>query len=644
IQPMTPPAFERLVKICLAKDPDERWQTAHDVKLQLREIARDEPRSVTAAAPIITSAPRRASLFPWLAATVLALLAAALFGLYFTARKQLPVLRVSLAPPERTRFNLSGDNSGPAAISPDGHYVVFAASAGNGAQLYLRSLDDLAARPLPGTEGGMFPFWSPDSRSVAFFTPDKLKRVDISGGSAVSICDGSIPRGGSWGPDGTILAALYYNAGIFRVPASGGTPTALTKVDYPTFSSHRWPSALPDGKHFLYLAVNHDAPTGPNTAIFFASLDGKENRRLFSSLSNAIYADGHLLFMREKSLMAQPFDPSAGKFTGEPRTLHENVQYDTAVWRENVSVSNNGLMLYASGEISGSETLTWFDRTGKQIGTLGEAGAFQEVGLSPDNKRLAVTDMNSAAATIWIYDLESKQKTRLTFNSGVSRNPTWSPDGHEVAFTSHQQESLSAQATVGGTPERILLSLPSNTGTIAQPGYAGFGAVTGWSRDGKYLMYQLGLDLWVLPLTGEDRKPFKYTQGREGVFSPDGRWVAYVYIEQGNVPQLFVAPFPWTGAKWQVSQGLGTQPRWRADGRELYYYDLSQINAADVNGAGTTFQVGGTKPLFHVELTGLSLEYSASNDGQRFLAIAPAESSSQSLTLVQNWTSELGAR
>jgi len=349
--------------------------------------------------------------------------------------------------------------------------------------------------------------------------------------------------------------------------------------------------------------------------------------------------------MRENSLMAQPFDPATGKFTGEPKTLHENVQYDTAIWRENVSVSDNGMMLYASGGVTGGESLAWYDRSGKQLGTIGEPGSFQEIDLSPDEKKLAATDFNSAAATIWIYDLGGKPRTRLTFNSGVSRNATWSPDGSQIAFTSHQQENISVLATSGGSPEQILLSLPPRSTISPQPTDAGFGAVTSWSHDGRSLMYEQANTLWTLPMSSEikpaDRKPVKYTEGRMGAFSPDGRWVAYVYVEPGRIPEVFVAPFPWTGAKWQVSQGLGTQPRWRADGKELYYYDLSQIYAVDVDGKGAAFQVGSSTPLFRPGLTGLSMEYSPTHDGQRFIAITTGGGSSQSLTLVQNWEMEL---
>ncbi len=633
MQPMTPPAFERLVKICLAKDPDERWQTAHDVKLQLKQIA--EGGSQTSA-PALAAPPRkRSNPLPWGVAAILGAVAmVALVMAYLANQKQLPVLRVVIDPPPKTQFNLSGDTAGPAMISPDGRYIVFSATSLGVTQLYLRGLEALASDPLPGTQGAGYPFWSPDSRSIAFFTQDKLKRIEIGGGAApVTICDSTLGRGGSWGPDGTIVAALSYNTGISRVPASGGTPTALTKVDNVTYSSHRWPSFLPDGKHFLYIAINHAAPSSPETGVFMASLDGKEDRLLFHTLSNAIFASGHLLFMRDNSLVAQPFDPAAGKFTGDPQQLMENVQLDAGLWRANLSASTGGTLIYASGVATGNQIVTWYDRSGKVLGTVGELGAFYELALSPDEKKLAVADANSATATIWIHDLSSKLKTRLSFNGGVQRTPIWSPDGRKVAFASNQQANISVQTIDSGVPAEVLLA-------TADAG------LENWSRDGRYLLYSQGralnLDLWVLPLFG-DHKPFRYGQSAQyhGEFSPDGRWIAYGAPDESGNPAIFVAPFPWTGAKWQISNGTGQEPHWRADGKELYYHDFTSLIAVEVNGTGSAFQVGNSRKLFLSSVQYLGHQYAPSRDGQRFIAIAPSEGSSQTLNLVQNWTAEL---
>ncbi len=634
VQPLTPPALERLVKICLSKDPDDRWQTAHDVKLQLKQIAEGASQASAPAMPAPQH--KRGNAWVWVLTGILGVVAGvALVMAYVASHRDMRVLRVELNPPDKMQFNLSGDHGGPAMISPDGRYLVFSAYGSGGAQLYLRSLDSTSPQALPGTEGAMFPFWSPDSRSVAFFTDDKLKRIEVSGGTPVTICGSTLGRGGSWNQDGTIVAALSYNTGLSQVPASGGTPTPVTTIDGVHYSSNRWPWFLPDGKHFLYIAVKHNAPTSPETAVFLASLDGKENRLLFHTLSNPIYASGRLFFQRENSLVAQSFDPSNGKFSGEPQTLSENVQFDPGLWRMNLSASSDGMMLYASGTASGTEILTWYDRSGKRLGTVGEQGEFYDLDLSPDEKKIATTELNTAIATIWIRDLANNLKTRLTFSDGAHLTPLWSPDGKEVAFTSNQQAAISVKTIGSSAPERTLLSSPN-------PIYQ---AISDWSHDGRYLMYEQGTgvntDLWVLPLSG-DSKPFPYTSGSSrGTFSPDGHWVAYVGQEGGR-PEVFVAPFPWTGAKWQVSNGGGAGPRWRADGKELFYFDFNGVTAVEVDGAGSAFQVGSSKLLFRLPLRGImSREYAPSHDGQRFIAVTPSEGSSQSLTLIQNWPAEL---
>jgi len=635
VQPMTPPALERLVKICLAKDPDERWQTAHDLKLQLRSIA--EAGSQAGAAALGVPHRRRGNGLAWGVAVLGLVAAASLTAVYFGGQKPLPVLRLSINSPEKTQFNLSGDDSGPPVISPDGRYVVFSAANSSGSQLYLRALDSVSAQPLAGTEGGTFPFWAPDSRSIAFFTNSKLKRMEI-GGAPIAICDAALARGGSWNQDGTIVAALSFTDGISRVPASGGVPALVTHLDNVTYTSHRWPWFLPDAKHFLYIAVNHNSPASPDTGVFFASLDGRENRLLFHTNSSAIYANGYLLSLRDNALVAQPFDPSAGKFTGEAQTLSESVNLDGGLWRENLSASTSGMLAYASGTATGTQSVNWVDRSGKSLGPVGERGGFYELELSPDQKKVAVTNSNSAAATIWVYDLASKLKTRLTFGGGgVQRGPVWSPDGHQIAYTSSQGSQISVKDVGGIAPEQTVSSSPQ--GTLQM--------VTSWSPDGRYLVFQRGAGLnqkmWVLPLFG-DRKPFQYGESPtgmfSGVFSPDGRWVAYHASENGQL-QTFVAPFPWTGAKWQVSFGNGVFPRWRADGKEIYYFDFGSLVATDVDGSGSAFRVGGSKPLFQIGLRGLSREYAVSRDGQRFLVISENQGASQALIVVQNWQAEL---
>jgi eukaryotic-like serine/threonine-protein kinase len=638
LQPMTPPAFERLVKSCLAKDPDDRWQTAHDVKLQLRQIL-EGGSQITSSAVAIQPLRKRASRLPWIIAAALAAVAVlALFFLYQAEQKQLPVLRVEINPPEKLLFNLSGDHGGPATISPDGRYIVFSAYGPAGAQLYLRALDSISSQPLAGTEGAMFPFWSPDSRSIAFFTDDKLKRIDATGGTPVTICESTLGRGGSWGPDGTIVAAISYNTGISRVSANGGTPTPVTTIDAIQYSSHRWPWFLPDGKHFLYVAVKHNAPNSPDTAVFFASLDGKENRLLFHTLSNAIYVSGRLLFQRDNSVVAQSFDPVAGKFSGEPQTLSENVHLDSGLWRMNLSASNDGMLVYASGTSSGTEILTWYDRSGKKLGTVGEQTEYFDLDLSPDEKQLAATELNTATATIWVHDLANNRKTRLTFSGGAHLTPFWSPDGKQIAFTSNQQAAIAVKTIGSSAPEQTLLSSPKPI----------FQAISDWSHDGRYLMYEQGIgfnvDLWVLPMSG-DHKPFLYTNAASrGTFSPNGRWVAYVAQESGR-PEVFVAPFPWTGTKWQISNGGGAEPRWRGDGKELFYFDLNGLVAVQVDSSGPAFQIGSSKLLFRIPLRGIiAREYAPSKDGQRFIAVSPSEGSSQSLTLVQNWLAELKSK
>lgn len=655
VQPMAPPALDRAVKTCLAKDPDERFQTVHDLKLQLKWIADGGLGSGSQAGIPVPGGVRRKNREPiaWASAAVLAIGAAVLATMYFDGQKQI-VVRSEISAPSKTRFNFTGDVGGPPTISPDGSRIVFSAASEGKNQLYLRSLDSMFTQPLPGTENATFPFWSPDSRSVAFFTGGKLKRIDIAGGPPATICDAPNSRGGSWGSSGIIVFTPNFNTSLFRVPASGGVPVEIFKLDFPRYTTYRWPWFLPDGKHFLYLAANHNAPSGPDNGVFFAALDGKENRLLFLTQSNVIYASGYLVFLRNNALLAQPFDASAGQLRGEPNVLDDDVQYDSGVWRGTVAASENGMLLYEPGQGGTGQTVAWFDRSGKQLSAIADKDSYVGVQLSPDGKKVGLS-IGSLLSTIWVYDLRSDLKTRLTFGANTAYTDlAWSPDGAQIAYTASDVPAglskaiILSKSSVGAGEEKKLLGLT--------PGREVAQTICDWSPDGRWILYARGasgvgadgIDLWVLPLTGGQR-PFPYATGpgdqQQGQFSPDGRYVAYASNETGR-PEIYIAPFPWTGAKWQVSTDGGGVPRWRHDGKELFFdvVDNGQIMAAEIKAGVTSVQVGKAVPLFRIKFRSSGTPYAVSNDGQRFVAITSGEEQSLPLTLVQNWSAAMGKR
>jgi Tol biopolymer transport system component len=649
LQPASPPALERLIQKCLAKDPDDRWQSAGDLASELRWIAEAEPASGKQAALPAAQAGRgsRREWLAWALAGVALAAAAGLQIFHVANREPQRVLRAQIIAPEKLRFNFVGDNSGPLVISPDGTHVVFSAITEGKTQLYVRPMDSLIPQPLPGTEDGNFPFWSPDSRSVAFFANGKLRRMDISGGPAVNLCDAPIGRGGSWGKSGVILFAPNFGSALFQVPESGGTPVAVTKLDA-KYTTHRWPWFLPDGRHFLYLAANHNAPESPDTGVFLGSLDGKESRLVVLARSNALYVSGLLLFVRDNALMAQAFDASSGQLQGEPAVLTDSVQVDSSVWRGTFTASQNGTLIYAPSVGSLGTALSWLDRGGKPVGTTGAPDSYNQVQISPDGKKLALS-IGANLGAIWTYDLARNIRTRLTFENENLDALAWSPDGSQIAYTSlgnavRDRTALRIKAASGaGEARQVLETDDPNI------------ALSDWSPDGRYLLYHTGtpamgtgIDVWVLPLFG-DHKPVPYATGpgdqAYAQFSPDGRWVAYASRE-ANVWSVFVAPFPWTGAKWQVASNDVCFPRWRRDGKELYFLSVGsgQLMAAEVNGRGAGFEVGQVRPLFTVNNIAANIEstqYAASGDGQRFVFITTGEGGSQPLVLVQNWTAGL---
>jgi hypothetical protein len=341
LKPNTPVAFEHVVTTCLQKNPEERYQSAQDIKLELRWIAADRPAPAVAAA---TPEPaKKKERIGWAAVVVAAIvLGAAGAILFYHPTQSARSIRAVIDPPEKTSLNLTGDSAGPPVLSPDGAAIAFAATAADGkTALWVRPTNTLEARMLPGTTGAMFPFWSPDSRSVGFFAETRLKTIELSGGTAQIVCDATLGRGAAWGPGDVIIFSGGPISPLLRVNASGGTPTAFTSIDAAQHTSHRWPFFLPDGQHVLYLAMHHDPTKSANNTIYYASLDGKENRPLFHSQTNAIYADGFLLFGRGDQLMAQAFNPSSGKLRGSPQSVLTGVMNDAATWHMDASASED---------------------------------------------------------------------------------------------------------------------------------------------------------------------------------------------------------------------------------------------------------------------------------------------------------------
>jgi serine/threonine protein kinase len=646
-EPLTPSALERLIRKCLAKDPDERWQNAGDLASELKWIAEGGEVSPAEISPP-TNTPGKHPLWPWVITVVCALAAIAPAVMHFVFRQPQAVIRTQIAPSEKLQFNFVGDSGGPPVISPDGTHIVFSAKAEDKTHLYLRSLDKLTPQPLLGTQDATWPFWSPDSRSVGFFADGKLKRIDVAGGPAVIVCDEVNARGGAWSKDGTIAFEPFPTQPLFRVPATGGTPVALTKLS-DKYTTHRWPQFMPDGQHFIYFAANHSAPAGPDTALFWASLDGKQNKQLLHTFFSAVYASGYLLYVRDNTLLAQPFDPSAGELKGQAIVLNDDVQADLAVWRGTFSASEN-LLIYQPASGGAGLRLTWMDRSGKETGNVMGPDMYNEIELSPDGKKAAVT-VGNPMGVIWIYDLERSTRTRFTFGNDDTDSPVWSHDGKQIAYLAAEpggkRYDVMVKAADGSGEAKLLMPVDIAAGGAQQ-------GLWDWSPDGRYLLYASGtwgtgsgMHIWALPLSGG--KPLAYAAGAGdqsfAQFSPDGRWVAYQSTEAGVV-EIYVAPFPWTGAKWQLSSSNGIVPRWSRDGKEVVFQALgsNETFAAQLDGHGSSIAVGEIRVLF--EATDLSpntaaRQYDVTRDGQRFLEITTGDTGRLPLTIIQNWTAEL---
>jgi len=637
VQPMTPPALERTVKNCLAKDPDDRVQTAHDVKLLLQSIAEGAPgRAIAGAAP--AGRQRRDRLGWFVAGSLLLLLAATGATWWMRSQRTPPPMYFNAS----VRFAASN-----LALSPDGRTVAMVAYS-NQANKYVIWTQEVGGRDvtaLPGTEGASHPFWSQDGRSIGFFAQGKLKRVDgFSGRSPQVLCDAPHGRGGTWNRDGVILFSPEGFGGLFRVSAAGGTPIEVTKAEASlTEFSHRWPVFLPDGRHYLYLAANFSGQLEKNM-IYVGSLDSAERRPIVSASSNAVYAEpGYLLYMRDNALVAQPFDSGKYEVRGETRTVSDEVRYSPIIDLAVFDAKGEGTLVVQTGKSTEKSLLEWFDRSGRPTGSIGAPGVFANPRLSPDGRSVVVdqTDTDVRRINIWIHELVTGATARLTFGGAADQLPVWSPDGKRVVFSSNQKVhfSLYQKNADGSGPEQEVADLGA-----PQQG------VWDWSRDGRYLLLLKNSALWYMSLSDRQAKPFIQAKStvRNAQFSPDGRWVAYASNDTGSW-EVYVSPFPNAESKWQVSKAGGEEPRWRRDGRELFYVSGEGTMMAAPVSTGAGFEAGPPVPLFQTHprepISVMdAFSYDVAADGQRFLINTRVdEPQAAPLSVILNWNSDLAA-
>jgi len=663
--PEIEPELDRVVLECLQKEPDERCQSAKEVSRDLKRYKRESGRqrvsrissvqpiqkpmqstgqmSVPNVQPDSVREPRKqsASARRWMGIAIVMFIAfgAAMFAIWRATSVEVYPVRATLLPPDLTSFNTS--DGGHLMVSPDGHYLAFVATDSVGKdQLLVRALSSITALPLPGTGNAAYPFWSYDSRSIAFFAGGKLKRVDAAGGPVTTICDASDGRGGSWNQAGVIIFAPSSDSPIHRVAAAGGASIAITSIDTAKKeTSHRWPFLLPDDKHFLFTSQTGGGGEG---GILVASLDDSSRKSILSVASNAEFRSGYLLYVHQNNLIAHPFDPDNAEFTGDPVPIAERIVFRDARSRGIFSFSENGVLVYQSGKTREAQMFL-VDRSGKILTQLKSKAPAYWAAFSPDGKRVVqdIFDDASRSYDIWLYDLARDFSTRFSFDPEDDYVPTFSPDGNSVIFSSERK----------GSPDLFLKDLSGMKNEEFLYGSPLQDYATSWSPEGKsVLLSVLGnqktkWDLLLLPVTGDKNPvPLAQTEFNEwmGMFSPDGRWISYQSDESGKY-EIYVRTLDAQGGKWQVSVGGGETVRWPRKSKEIIYISGDRkIMSAEVKYTTSSFEVVRTTVLFELNIKGVGTFMDISADGQRFLlSIASVEESSTPATLVMNWNEEL---
>jgi serine/threonine protein kinase len=629
-----PPRVRGLLRRCLTKEPRNRLRDIGDARIAIEEVqsGAQTDGDVPHAPPRHQSKVLVGIEAVLLLATILSL--GALSLVYFN-RSVPPEIRVEVSTPA-TADPISF------AISPDGRRLVYVASNEGKSQLWVRSLDSVAARPLAGTDGASYPFWSFDSGSIGFFADGKLKRIDVGGGAPQVLANASGGRGGAWNANGTILFATTTGPLLKVSAAEGGEPVPVTRLETGQVT-HRFPQFLPDGRHFVYFVFGGPAAQGE----YASSLDGGSPKRLVGTDTEAMVSpSGFLLFVRQSTLFAQAFDFKRQEVSGNPFPVAEPVVVDPILYASGFSAIS-GIVAYRDRAADGIRQLTWLDRSGKKLGTVGapDGASLWNPELSPDGKHVAVQRTVNGNIDVWLVDTARGARTRLTFDPAFDQRPIWSPDGSRVVFVSTRTAvyNLYWKLSSGAGADELLLE----SDQIKVP--------CDWSPDARFLLFrntdpQSGFDLWVLPFSG-DKKAFPFLktpfEEQRGQFSPNGKWIAYDSNESGRF-EIYVQPFPGPGGKVQISTEGGAQPRWNKNGKEIFYVSLdSKMMAAPVKSSpdGQSLETGTPAALFPVRVAGgpvsgagFSQQYAVSSDGQRFLVnLAVDDGAPSPITLILNW-------
>ncbi len=636
LQPMTPQTLDRVVKKCLAKEREDRWQSAKDLTDELKWIAGASAEAPKAAVPEAKAAAkgwRRAALPVSIVLAIAILTGIAIWKLSPTASPlPQPITRMVITLPPGDR--LVGPNQPALALSRDGSHLAYAATRGSIQQLYLRSMDSLEARPIPGTEGAYAPFFSPDGQWLGFMAGGDLKKVSVNGGAAVTVGGINDPRGASWGNEGTIIFTPL-GGGIEQVPDAGGAMRPLTRLEKGE-PSHRWPEFLPGGQAVLFAG----GLLGASNIAVYAVAKGERRDLVQGGTSPHYAASGHLVCAQGGTLMAVPFDPQRLEIKGAPTPVIEGVAQSTSTGATQYSISTTGVLVYLSGGAGGGlRRLVWVNRNGSEQLLSAPARDYGYPRLSPDGRRVAA----EIGSQIWRYDLARDTLTRFTFEGDINQNPTWTPDGKRIAFYSNKEG-----------PANLFWQLADGSGGLERLSTSQYGQIPkSWSPDGQLLAFHENnpvtqKDIWVLRLSDRKAEPFLRTPFLEGAptFSPDGHWLAYVSNESGR-PEIYMMPYPGPGGKWQVSTEGGTEPAWNRNGRELFYRSGKKMMAVGVT-TQPSFSADKPRVLFEGEyfvsqFPLMGTAYDVSPDGQRFLMVKETEQATSitQINVVLNWFEEL---